>query len=125
MANTTKLVLLVAGWYIGNTLYNIYNKKACNNIHAHWSVAFAQLVVSKQSRCTHFLSIISTHACLLKVVHDCHGVIRCLGSWLYIYDEFAYDLGDEGGDTFHVSPNLSILVVDRVMHIDWIWCRWV
>jgi solute carrier family 35 protein E1 len=33
------------GWYVGNTLYNIYNKKACSNIHAHWSVAFAQLVV--------------------------------------------------------------------------------
>lgn len=32
--------------YVGNTLYNIYNKKACSNIHAHWSVAFAQLVVS-------------------------------------------------------------------------------
>ena len=44
-ASTTKLLLLIVGWYIGNTLYNIYNKKACNAIHAHWSVAFAQLVV--------------------------------------------------------------------------------
>jgi len=31
--------------YVGNTFYNIYNKKACSNIHAHWTVAFAQLVV--------------------------------------------------------------------------------
>ena len=32
--------------YVGNTAYNVYNKKACALIHAHWSVAFAQLVVS-------------------------------------------------------------------------------
>jgi hypothetical protein len=31
--------------YVGNAAYNVYNKKACTNIHAHWSVAFAQLVV--------------------------------------------------------------------------------
>jgi len=29
----------------GNTLYNVYNKKATNMIHAHWFVACAQLVV--------------------------------------------------------------------------------
>lgn len=38
------LVLLVAAWYGGNTLYNVYNKKATNMIHAHWFVAAAQLV---------------------------------------------------------------------------------
>ena len=32
-------------WYAGNTLYNIYNKKATKMIHAHWFVAAAQLVV--------------------------------------------------------------------------------
>ena len=37
--------LLVVCWYAGNTLYNIYNKKATNMIHAHWFVATAQLVV--------------------------------------------------------------------------------
>lgn len=36
---------MVAAWYAGNTLYNIYNKKATNMIHAHWFVAAAQLVV--------------------------------------------------------------------------------
>jgi len=36
---------LVFAWYAGNTLYNIYNKKACNMIHAHWFVSCAQLVV--------------------------------------------------------------------------------
>jgi len=35
----------VAAWYAGNTLYNVYNKKAANMIHAHWFVAAAQLVV--------------------------------------------------------------------------------
>ncbi|KAL7468803.1 hypothetical protein ACHAXS_009034 [Conticribra weissflogii] len=40
-----KLVGLVAAWYAGNTLYNVYNKKATNMIHAHWFVACAQLVV--------------------------------------------------------------------------------
>jgi len=44
-AGPIKLLLLIVGWYIGNAAYNVYNKKACNNIHAHWSVAFAQLVV--------------------------------------------------------------------------------
>ncbi|KAJ1473402.1 triose or hexose phosphate/phosphate translocator [Baffinella frigidus] len=39
------LFLLVVAWYLGNTGYNIYNKKALNLIHAHWTVAFAQLVV--------------------------------------------------------------------------------
>ena len=24
------------GRYVGNTLYNVYNKKACAAIHAHW-----------------------------------------------------------------------------------------
>lgn len=40
-----KLVALVVAWYAGNTLYNVYNKKATNMIHAHWFVACAQLVV--------------------------------------------------------------------------------
>jgi len=42
--STTKLVALVTAWYLGNTLYNIYNKKATNMIHAHWFVACAQLL---------------------------------------------------------------------------------
>jgi len=40
-----KLFGLVFAWYAGNTLYNIYNKKATNMIHSHWFVACAQLVV--------------------------------------------------------------------------------
>merc|ERR1712216_1060122 len=44
-ASTLTLLLLIVGWYVGNTLYNIYNKRACDSIPAHWSVAFAQLVV--------------------------------------------------------------------------------
>jgi len=32
-------------WYVGNTFYNIYNKKASNMMHAHWFLAAAQLVV--------------------------------------------------------------------------------
>jgi hypothetical protein len=36
---------LVVAWYAGNTLYNVYNKKATNMIHAHWFVACAQLFV--------------------------------------------------------------------------------
>jgi len=40
-----KLVGLVVAWYAGNTLYNVYNKKATNMIHAHWFVAAAQLLV--------------------------------------------------------------------------------
>lgn len=43
--STLKLVGLVVAWYAGNTLYNVYNKKASNMIHAHWFVACAQLVV--------------------------------------------------------------------------------
>lgn len=43
--STAKLVGLVVAWYAGNTLYNVYNKKATNMIHAHWFVACAQLVV--------------------------------------------------------------------------------
>ena len=31
--------------YVGNAAYNIYNKKACNLIHAHWTVSFGQLIV--------------------------------------------------------------------------------
>jgi len=38
-------VLLVAAWYAGNTMYNIYNKKASKMMHAHWFIACAQLVV--------------------------------------------------------------------------------
>jgi solute carrier family 35 protein E1 len=37
--------MLVFAWYAGNTFYNIYNKRATNMIHAHWTVACAQLVV--------------------------------------------------------------------------------
>lgn len=37
--------LLVLAWYAGNTLYNIYNKKASKMLHAHWFIAAAQLVV--------------------------------------------------------------------------------
>jgi len=44
-ASPAKLALLVVCWYAGNTLYNVYNKKATNMIHAHWFVATAQLVV--------------------------------------------------------------------------------
>jgi len=44
-ASPAKLLALITGWYVGNTYYNIYNKKACAAIHAHWTVAFAQLVV--------------------------------------------------------------------------------
>ena len=36
---------LVVAWYAGNTLYNVFNKKATNMIHAHWFVAAAQLFV--------------------------------------------------------------------------------
>jgi|Transcript_1529 solute carrier family 35 protein E1 len=39
------LLFYVAVWYVCNTFYNIYNKKALNQIHAHWTVAFTQLVV--------------------------------------------------------------------------------
>mmetsp|Transcript_17655 Transcript_17655/g.48089 ORF Transcript_17655/g.48089 Transcript_17655/m.48089 type:complete len:326 (+) Transcript_17655:155-1132(+) len=44
-ASTTKLVLLVVAWYVGNTFYNIYNKQASKQLHAHWFLAAAQLVV--------------------------------------------------------------------------------
>lgn len=40
-----KLVALVLAWYAGNTLYNVYNKKASKMLHAHWFIAAAQLVV--------------------------------------------------------------------------------
>jgi len=43
--STLKLTGLVIAWYAGNTLYNVFNKKATNMIHAHWFVACAQLVV--------------------------------------------------------------------------------
>jgi len=43
--STLNLVFLVAAWYAGNTLYNIYNKKASKMLHAHWTIAGAQLVV--------------------------------------------------------------------------------
>ena len=38
-------MLLVVAWYAGNTMYNVYNKKAANMIHAHWFLAWAQLLV--------------------------------------------------------------------------------
>jgi len=44
-ASTAKLVMLVVAWYVGNTFYNIYNKKTTNMMHAHWFIACAQLVV--------------------------------------------------------------------------------
>lgn len=44
-ASPAKLALLVVCWYAGNTLYNVYNKKTTNMIHAHWFVSCAQLVV--------------------------------------------------------------------------------
>ena len=37
--------MLVVAWYAGNTFYNVYNKRATNLIHAHWTVAGLQLVV--------------------------------------------------------------------------------
>lgn len=40
-----KQALLVLAWYAGNTLYNVYNKKASKMLHAHWFIAAAQLVV--------------------------------------------------------------------------------
>lgn len=43
--STLKLAGLVIAWYAGNTFYNIYNKKATNGIHAHWTVASLQLIV--------------------------------------------------------------------------------
>lgn len=43
--NPFKLVILVLAWYAGNTLYNIYNKKASKMLHAHWFIACAQLIV--------------------------------------------------------------------------------
>jgi len=43
--SSLRLAMLVVAWYAGNTMYNIYNKKATNTIHAHWFVACAQLVV--------------------------------------------------------------------------------
>lgn len=44
-ASNLKLAGLVLAWYVGNTLYNVYNKKATNALHAHWTVASLQLVV--------------------------------------------------------------------------------
>lgn len=35
----------MVGWYALNTMYNIYNKKAANMIHAHWFLALMQLFV--------------------------------------------------------------------------------
>lgn len=35
----------MVAWYVGNTAYNVYNKKASNMIHAHWFIACAQLAV--------------------------------------------------------------------------------
>jgi len=43
--STLKLVLLVVAWYAGNTLYNVYNKKASKMLHAHWTIAALQLLV--------------------------------------------------------------------------------
>jgi solute carrier family 35 protein E1 len=43
--STLKLAGLVFAWYAGNTFYNIFNKKATNGLHAHWTVASLQLIV--------------------------------------------------------------------------------
>lgn len=43
--STLKLAGLVFAWYAGNTFYNIFNKRATNMIHAHWTVASCQLIV--------------------------------------------------------------------------------
>lgn len=51
--DNTKLATYLAVWYIGNTYYNIYNKKACialgKNPHGgsnlHWGLAAVQLLV--------------------------------------------------------------------------------
>lgn len=43
--STAELAVLVFLWYAGNTLYNVYNKKASKMLHAHWTIAAAQLVV--------------------------------------------------------------------------------
>jgi solute carrier family 35 protein E1 len=45
LLNINHQVGLVVAWYAGNTLYNVFNKKATNMIHAHWFVAAAQLFV--------------------------------------------------------------------------------
>lgn len=42
---TGTLIVLVVLWYAGNTFYNIYNKRAANMMHAHWTLASLQLVV--------------------------------------------------------------------------------
>jgi len=44
-ASPLKLFTLVVMWYMGNTVYNIYNKKSTNAFHANWTVASAQLLV--------------------------------------------------------------------------------
>lgn len=36
---------MVGLWYAGNTLYNVYNKTAANQLAAHWFLASSQLVV--------------------------------------------------------------------------------
>lgn len=43
-AKRSQAVLVIA-WYAGNTIYNVYNKKAANMLHAHWFIASAQLAV--------------------------------------------------------------------------------
>ena len=45
LISSSTQALYVAAWYGGNTMYNIYNKKALNNLHAHWFVSCAQLGV--------------------------------------------------------------------------------
>lgn len=44
-ASPLKLFTLVVMWYVGNTVYNIYNKQSTNVFHANWTVASAQLLV--------------------------------------------------------------------------------
>jgi solute carrier family 35 protein E1 len=37
--------VLVVAWYAGNTVYNVYNKKAANMLDSNWFIASAQLAV--------------------------------------------------------------------------------
>ena len=71
----------VGSRYVGNAAYNVYNKKACSNIHAHWSVAFAQLVVRLSRICV--LRPIAWHSpCALTALREQVGVVWSVCLWL-------------------------------------------
>ena len=55
--------------YVGNTYYNIYNKKACAAIHAHWTVAFAQVCAPSTS----------CRPCCRRVLCRARGAFRTAG----------------------------------------------